>query len=90
MTISWLLVATKWFLRWLAYSLAVIFLGALAAGAAFLLFGKLFVPDWTLPELFLRGTKVGAILGGIWGSGLGVVLCFRDGYERPAATAPRP
>lgn len=85
MIAGWLLSAAGWFGRFLAYTLAVVLLGGLAAAVAFLLLGKLFVPDWSLGDLFLRGFKVGTILGGIWGSGLGVVLCFRDAYWRRQA-----
>lgn len=78
---QWVLLALKWLWFFLYYALVIVLLGALAGSLAFLLLGKLFMPEMTFGELGLKGMRVGAILAGVWASGVSIVLCFVKGHK---------
>jgi hypothetical protein len=73
--------ALRWPFWFLAYALGIVALGAPAGAAAFALLGKLFVPEMSVGELALNGTRIGAILAGVWAPGVAIVLCFIRGKK---------
>jgi len=77
----WLQIVLKWICFFLFYAISIVVLGAIGGMLAFLLLGKLFMPDMTFVELGLKGLRVGAIYAGVWASGVSIVLCFMKGHR---------
>ncbi|MEM0967209.1 MAG: hypothetical protein AAGJ81_13775 [Verrucomicrobiota bacterium] len=83
----WAKLILLWAFRFISYVLIIIACGAFAGSAAFSLLGKLFMPSMTFGELAITGARVGAILAGVWASGVAIVLCFVKGKQERDAQA---